>query len=215
MISDPTWSVYLPDVMYSGEYQAFVTPRSPGTLATITQPIYRNDVPTSRYFTQPPKIILSLMGMGQLPPTNGNTFVGFDVQLITNSTTNFYTIHNIYGVQMAYLVYMYLAVAQTNTDFYLGSYHQTLDMNDVSKAYSFDLPNNAGETYSNFGTNKIEMKGFLTGYKMKQGTANGMFLNFTLEVKNATFYTIKVSVNVNSAIEKIWYSRIGYDRTAI
>ncbi len=63
------------------------------------------------------------MGLGQLPPTNGNTFVGFDVQLIANSTIHFYTTHNIYGVQMAYLVYMYLAVDHTNTDFYLGSYH--------------------------------------------------------------------------------------------
>jgi hypothetical protein len=43
--------------------------------------------------------------------------VGFDVQLIANSTTNFYTNHNIYGVQMAYLVYMYLAVDRTNTEF--------------------------------------------------------------------------------------------------
>ncbi len=116
---------------------------------------------------------------------------------------------------MAYLVYMYLAVAQTNTDFYLGSYSQPFNMTVPSETYSFDLPNKAGETYSNFGTNKIEMKGFLTGYNMKQGTANGMFLNFTLEVKNATFYTIKVSANVNSAVEKIWYSRIGYDRTSI
>ena len=44
------------------------------------------------------------------------------------------------------------------------------------------------------------MKGFLAGYKMKQGTANGMFLNFTLKVKDALTFTITVSVNNNSAI---------------
>lgn len=59
------------------------------------------------------------MGLKQSAPTNGDTFVGFDVQLITNSTVYFYAIHNIYGTQMTYLIYMYMAISQTNTDFYV------------------------------------------------------------------------------------------------
>lgn len=59
------------------------------------------------------------------------------------------------------------------------------------------------------------MKGFLAGYKMKQGTAGGIFLNFTLRVKDAASFTINVSVDNNSVLEKICYYRIGYDRTAI
>lgn len=88
-------------------------------------------------------------------------------------------------------------------------------MTASNKSYTIDVPNRAGETYANFGTNTIEMKGFLAGYKMKQGTANGMFLNFTLKVKDASSYTITVTVDTNSAVEKIWYFRIGYDRSAI
>ncbi len=140
------------------------------------------------------------MGLKQMPPSNINTFVGFDVQIISNSTTNFFVIHNIYESQMGYLIYMYLTLAQTNTDFFIGAYSQTFDINQPNKSYSIDVPNNFNETYTNFGTNTIEMKGFLAGYKFKQGTANGMFLNFTLKVKNASFFTITVSVDINSAV---------------
>jgi hypothetical protein len=101
---------------------------------------------------------------------------------------------------MTYLIYMYLTLAQTNTDFIIGAYSQTFDINQANKSYSIDVPNKFGETYTNFGTNKIEMKGFLAGYKMKQGTANGMFLNFTLMVKDASSFTITISVDINSAI---------------
>lgn len=59
------------------------------------------------------------------------------------------------------------------------------------------------------------MKGFLTGYKLKQGTATGFELNFSLSVKSASQFTIQVSVNVNSVLEKVNYYRIGYDRTSI
>jgi len=34
------------------------------------------------------------------------------------------------------------------------------------------------------------MKGFLAGYKMKQGTATGVYLNFTLKTKDASQFTI-------------------------
>jgi hypothetical protein len=61
----------------------------------------------------------------------------------------------------------------------------------------------------------IEMKGFLCGYKMQQGTANGVFLNFTLTYQDLTHFKIQVSINNNAIIEQIWYYRIGYDRTAI
>ncbi len=44
------------------------------------------------------------------------------------------------------------------------------------------------------------MKGFLSGYKMKQGTANGMNLNFTLSIKDASSFTIQVSINANSIL---------------
>ena len=94
------------------------------------------------------------MGLKQLPSTNTDTFVGFDVQISTTRTTNFDVVHNVYGSSMAYLVYMYLAVAQTNTDFFLGAYTQVFDIAVVNKTYSFDV-NLVEESYPNFGTNKI------------------------------------------------------------
>ena len=95
------------------------------------------------------------MGLMQMPPATADTIVGFDVQLITNSTTNFYAIHNIYGSQMTYLIYMYLALTQSNTDFVIGYHTQTFDMTVANKSYSFDVANKVGETYANFGTNTI------------------------------------------------------------
>ena len=59
------------------------------------------------------------------------------------------------------------------------------------------------------------MKGFLAGYSLKQMAAPGFELNFTLSVKSASLFTIQVSTNVDSVLEKINYYRIGYDRTAI
>jgi len=88
---------------------------------------------------------------------------------------------------------MYLTLDSANTDYFLGSYTQVIslsDQNKIYKTYTFDIGNNLGENYTTFSTNKIEMKGFLAGYKIQQGRANGLFLNFTLKPKNATFFTI-------------------------
>jgi hypothetical protein len=59
------------------------------------------------------------------------------------------------------------------------------------------------------------MKGFLAGYKLMQGTANGLFVNFQMTPKNATFFTITISTDNNAFLSQIWYFRIGYDQTSI
>ena len=144
------------------------------TFTTKDQPIYRSTVPTNQRFTVPPNVILSLMGYQQNAPANGNVAVGFDAKITNIRTAYFDVIHTIYGSPMAYLVYMYLTVSKTNTNFFLGEYNQVFDTAAISKSYSFDVALNTGESYSNFATNKIEMKGFLAGYKMRQGTATKM-----------------------------------------
>lgn len=120
--SEPTWTTYSPNVMYAGEYKAFLTTKSTGLLATVTQTMYRSNVTAANYFTTAPRIILSLLGFKQSAPVDGNTFTGFDVTLSTITTTNFQVIHNIYGAGMSNLNYMYLAIAQDNTDFFMGEY---------------------------------------------------------------------------------------------
>jgi len=75
--------------MYTGEYQAFLTVKSTGLLATVTQTMYRADVTAGNKFTTAPRIILSLMGYKQSAPPDTNTFTGFDVTLSTITTTNF------------------------------------------------------------------------------------------------------------------------------
>jgi hypothetical protein len=85
---------------------------------------------------------------------------------------------------------MYLAY--TSADFYSGYYTLHLDQTFTSRKYSIDVANNGGENYTNFGTNKIVMKGFLAGYKLKQGSAAGFSLNFTLAPLNATFFCVTV-----------------------
>lgn len=114
---------------------------------------------------------------------------------------------------MAYLSFMYLAY--TSADFYSGYYSLTLDQTVTNRKYSIDVPNNGGENYTSFGTNKIAMKGFLVGYKLKQGSAAGFSLNFTLAPLNATFFRVTVETYEASTIESIWYYRIGYDQTFI
>ncbi len=86
----------------------------------MTQPIYRSDVAAANYFTIAPNVILSLLGYKQSPPSDGNTFVGFDIKVTTSTTTSFSVIHNVYGASIAYMNYMYLALSKSNTDFYLG-----------------------------------------------------------------------------------------------
>lgn len=39
--AEPTWTNYSPNVMYSGEYKAFLTAKPTGLLATVTQTMYR------------------------------------------------------------------------------------------------------------------------------------------------------------------------------
>ena len=198
--AEPTWSNYAPNIMYSGEYKAFLTTKSTGLLATVNQTMYRSDVTAANYFTSAPRVMLSMMGYRQEAPPDSNTFTGFDVKLSTITTTNFLVIHNIYGASMAYLDYMYLAVSQTNTDYFLGEYTQTFDQTVLNKSYSLDIAVNGNESYPNYPTNTIEMKGFLAGYSLKQGTASGFELNFTLTVTNASFFAIQVSTNTNSVL---------------
>lgn len=95
LCSEPTWTTYSPNVMYTGEYKAFLTAKSTGLLATVTQTMYRADVTAGNYFTTAPRIILSLLGYKQNAPPDTNTFTGFDVRLSTITTTNFQVIHNI------------------------------------------------------------------------------------------------------------------------
>ena len=140
------------------------------------------------------------MGYQQNAPANGSVAVGFDAKVSIIRTTDFDVIHTIYGSSMAYLVYMYLTVSKTNTNFFLGEYNQVFDTAATSKSYSFDVALNTDESYSNFATNKIEMKGFLAGYKMMQGTATKMELNFTMQTKNASHFTILTSTNNDSVI---------------
>lgn len=111
---------------------------------TVTQSMYRVQVPNSDYFANPPKVILSLLGYKQLPPANINTYVGFDAAVNNVNTTTFAVIHNIYGATMYYLNYMYLAVSITNSDYYLGEYVQILDTTSTQRTYSIDLPYNSG-----------------------------------------------------------------------
>ena len=130
--------------MYSGEYKPFLTSRNVGALATVTQSMYRAEVPAGSYFTAAPNIILSILGYRQLAPSNGVTSVGFDVKLSTIRTSSFDVLHNIYGASMAYLHYMYLAVSKSFTSYYLGEYNQAFDTSALSKTYSFDVTLNAG-----------------------------------------------------------------------
>jgi hypothetical protein len=76
-----------------------------------------------------------------------------------------------------------------------GYYTQTFDAGQANKTYEFDI---SAETYSTYPTNTIEMKGFLAGYKLKQGTADGFYLNFSLAVKDASTFTISVSTHTGS-----------------
>lgn len=171
--AEPTWTTYSPNVMYAGEYKAFLTAKTTGLLATVTQTMYRGEVLAAEYFTTAPRVILSTLGYQQSAPANTETFVGFDVVLSTITTTNFQVIHNIYGSGMSYLNYMYLAVSSANTDFFVGEYTQVVDQNSATKSYAYDIAVNGNETYPNYPTNTIEMKGFLAGYVMKQSTSPG------------------------------------------
>jgi hypothetical protein len=59
------------------------------------------------------------------------------------------------------------------------------------------------------------MKGFLASYKIKQGNSPGLSINFTLTIKNATYFTVTLDTYAASTIEHITYFRLGYDQTAI
>jgi hypothetical protein len=74
LCAEPAWTSYPANVMYSGEYKAFLTTKSTGLLATVTQTMYRTDVTAANYFASAPRVILSLMGFQQSAPANGNTF---------------------------------------------------------------------------------------------------------------------------------------------
>ena len=74
MCSEPAWTSYPANVMYSGEYKAFLTTKSTGLLATVTQTMYRTDVTAANYFSAAPRVILSLIGYKQNAPVDGNTF---------------------------------------------------------------------------------------------------------------------------------------------
>lgn len=79
--AEPTWSVYPANVMYSGEIVAISGVSTIGLQMTRTQPIYRNDVTAAQKYTSAPKVILSLLGYKQNAPSDGITFVGFDVKI--------------------------------------------------------------------------------------------------------------------------------------
>jgi len=82
--------------------------------------MYRSDVSITNYFTAIPKVILSLLGYKQNAPPDGITSVGFDAKISAIRIPSFDVDHIIYGAGMGYLSYMYLAIAPTNTDFFLG-----------------------------------------------------------------------------------------------
>jgi len=66
-----------------------------------------------------------------------------------------------------------------------------------------------------YPSNKIEMKGFLSGYLLMQGTSPGVELNFTMSVKNSSHFTTSISVPPSSSISHMTFYRMGYDRSAI
>lgn len=58
------------------------------------------------------------------------------------------------------------------------------------------------------------MKGFLNGYKVQQKTT-GVNLNFSITPQNSSAYKLNVQIGGDMVLKQIWYSRIGYDRTAL
>ena len=56
---------------------------------------------------------------------------------------------------MGNLNYMYLAIAQSNTDFFMGEYTQVFDQTSTTKSYSHDIAVNVNETYANYGTKPL------------------------------------------------------------
>jgi hypothetical protein len=154
-----------------------------------------------------------MMGYQQNAPATVDTSVGFDVLVENITVTDFDVEHNIFGGDISYLHYMYLAYVRT--DYESNFYTQQLNVQQATKQYSFDVSYNAGESYPNFPTDPIGQKGFLVGYKIKQGTANGFFLNFTLTPKDSTSFTIQIGTNDGSELEFIQYYRLGYDQSAI
>ncbi len=156
---DPTWGVYPTNIMYSGQYKAFTTvagsPKTPGTFMSISQRIYRVDVVPAGYYTAAPKVVLSLLGYQQSSPSNVNTYVGFDVRITAIRATQFDVQYTVFGASMSYLNYMYLTVSSANTDYIIGFYTQTFDINASNKTYTVNIPLTAPQSYPNYLTNKI------------------------------------------------------------
>ncbi len=100
---------------------------------------------------------------------------------------------------MVYLIYTFVAI--NSNDYFTGAHTYTPSAPSPTGSYSFDVANNAGENYVNFGTNKIVMKGFLASYKIKQGNSPGLSINFTLAIKNATYFTVTLDTYATSTIE--------------
>jgi hypothetical protein len=125
--------------MYSGQYNA-INPtgvKAPGTFTFTNQPIYRVDVNSTNYFKSPPKVVLSLMGYNQLAPVNSSTFMGFDVNITAIRTTAFDVKHNIFGANLTYLHYMYMAYI--TTDYNSEYYMQSFDTTASNKSYSMNI----------------------------------------------------------------------------
>jgi hypothetical protein len=129
----PAWSTYPANVMYSGQYSAFIALKNANTIYSATQTIYRSDITPSNYFTHVPTIVISLLGYKQSAPPSSSSSVGFDINITSTSLTSFNAVHNIIGASMSYLQYMYLAYY--TTDYHSGFYTQVFDQTLANKTY--------------------------------------------------------------------------------
>ena len=129
----PIWSTYPANVMYSGQYSAFITLKNANTIYSATQTIYRADITAANYFTHVPSIVMSLLGYKQSAPASSSVSVGFDINITSTSLTSFNVVQNIIGASMSYLQYMYLAYY--TTDYHSGFYTQVFDQTVTNKTY--------------------------------------------------------------------------------
>lgn len=108
--------------MYSGQHDASNTTKLANTTFTDQRQLYLASSGMS--YSTPPRVILSLMGFAQNAPTSGNISMGFDANIISVTTVNFTSQHNIYGADLYYLSYMFLGIDQSMTQFSTGYYTQ-------------------------------------------------------------------------------------------
>jgi hypothetical protein len=89
-----------------------------------------------------PNIILALNGYKQAAPNNVDTAVGFKVTVKSVTFENFDVDYYIYGGDMVYLIYTFVAI--NSNDYFTGFYTYVPSAPSPSGSYSFDVANNGG-----------------------------------------------------------------------